>query len=130
LTTTKIPSACEPLLEQGCPYCCGMFSEAGHGEHGYGVSNYMVDTYTCLRCQEVFEIHKKDDEEVSFLFSCNGVYVRCIFDEADFFVSTSSDLLYSKNGLTTPTVQIPRFVIDFSDKEKLHNKLRVYIIFS
>lgn len=130
MTTTKIPAACEPFLERGCPYCYGVFSIGGFGEHGYSTSDYMVDTYTCTQCREIFEIHKKSDEEVSFLFSCNGIYVRCVFDVENFFVSTNSDLLYSKSGLTTPTVEIPRFVIDFSDKEKLHNKLRIYIIFS
>lgn len=124
-----IPKAYEDFILQGCPYCHGNFFVNSQNEQ-IAVSTYTVDTYLCEQCSEVFEIHKNDDVEESFLFSCNGIYVRYVFMLNCFFITKNANLLFSKLGLVISTSEIPAFIIDFSDKEKLYNKLRTYLLFS
>src|SRR5271167_2369062 len=117
------------ILSYHCPYCHGDFMMDASGEHAYGAAaTRLVDTYTCIECSEVFEIHQEDQENVSFLFSCNGVYVRYINDQ--FLVATNDKLQYRKLGMSAPHVVIPPFPVDFSNKEKLHQKLKTYVLFS
>lgn len=122
----------ESILEKGCPYCKGQLSVGGSG---IPELIYTVDFYTCTQCQEVFEVHREKDAESSFFFSCNGIYVRYIFNDSIIhrtcFISTDESLRYGISGLSTPhKIEVPLFVLDFSNKEKLHNKLRVFLIFS
>lgn len=117
------------VLSYRCPYCYGDFMMDATGEHAYGASaTRLVDTYTCIECSEMFEIHQEDQENVSFLFSCNGVYVRYL--NSQFLVATDDELRYRKKGMSASHVVIPSFPIDFSDKEKLHQKLKTYLLFS
>ena len=117
------------LLSHHCPYCRGDFVMDGSGEHAYGPAvTHLVDTYTCVECSEVFEIHQEDQENVSFLFSCNGIYVRYLVDRL--LVSTDNKLQYKKLGMMAPHIVIPHFPIDFADKDKLTKKLRTYLLFS
>lgn len=66
---------------------------------------------------------------MSPFFSLNGIYVRLYLD--DRFLITSDDRMqYRKLGVMAPSVSIPIFPVDLSDKDKLFNKLKTYLIFS
>ena len=116
------------LVLEDCLYCGGSFTIEGFGEHNIPHLNYFVDTYICNECHEFFEIHLGNDKRVSFFFSCNDIYVRCLM--YSFFISKDKRLQYNLLGLVAPNIMIPIFPVDFSDKEKLTNKLKTYIIFS
>lgn len=73
MTTTKMEINLENiqyLLAKDCPYCHGDFRIDATGEHdGMSPVTRIVDTYRCIECSEVFEIHQEDEKNVSFLFS-------------------------------------------------------------
>lgn len=119
----------EYLLAKDCPYCHGDFRIDATGEHdGMSPFTRLVDTYRCVECGEVFEIHQEDQKIVSFLFSCNGIYVRCLVDQ--FVITTDDRLQYRKLGLTAPHILLPAFSVILADKDKLYQKLKTYLIFS
>jgi hypothetical protein len=132
LTITKIEANLETieyLVAKDCPYCHGAFRIDATGEHdSVSPVTRIVDTYLCVECGEVFEIHRENHENVSFLISCNGIYVRCFDDQ--FAVTTDNRLLYRKLGLTAPHALLPAFPLILADKDKLYQKLRTYLIFS
>lgn len=80
----------------------------------------------CSKCEEVFIIHCiqnsfGETEYDGFTFTCNNYRVYYNYIESYFDIS---DL--SKKHITA----IPAFEVNFSDKEKLYNKLKTYLIFS
>lgn len=123
-----IISELSELIIENCLYCDGTFTIEGTGEHAIPRAGYFVDIYTCTQCFEMFEIHMSDDKRESFFFSCDDIYARCF--ATWFVISTDERLQYKKFGIIAPSVKIPPFPIDFSDKQKLHSKLKTYIIFS
>lgn len=77
--------------------------------------------WSCYFCKETFIIKGIEDEDPDSLsFTCKDitVYVRY----------KVNDIVISKK--ITDLVTIPNFNIDFSDKEKLYNKLSTYLLFS
>lgn len=81
---------------------------------------------TCSKCGEFFIIHYiqnslAETEYDGFTFTCNDYSVYYNYIESYFDIS---DL--NKKHITA----IPAFEVNFSDKEKLYNKLKTYLIFS
>lgn len=85
-----------------------------------------IETLYCVDCKETFEIysHQSDDGEThytGFNFTCKKLSIKCKYIESIFDIS---DLKGERH------VTIPSFNPDFSDKDKLHEKLKTYLIFS
>lgn len=128
------------LIDQNvpcCPYCNAEFdtnamsirSSSSYINHKLGQANIArsdAETLYCVNCKEKFEIlSSQTDDGITtysgFIFTCKGFevfanYTQCVFDISDL------------KGTHTST--IPSFDPDFSDRDKLHEKLKTYLIFS
>lgn len=87
---------------------------------------YDTETLYCVDCRETFEIHSHQSDEgettySGFTFSCKGYSIFYNYIESYFDISDNKG---------KHIVAIPSFSVDFSDKEKLHEKLKTYITFS
>lgn len=114
-----------------CLYCqskvniksdCAMFRAA---------SLYNVDTFSCRKCKEQFEIHCIDDEEpIAFTFSCEEIVVFNQY-KTDFEIG-AEELLWKNcmNGRPNNSIYIAPFEIEFSNKSELYIKLKSLILFS
>lgn len=85
-----------------------------------------AEILTCQKCKEVFKIHslQGDDgvtEYTGMTFSCKDYRIFFNYIESYFDIS-------DKKG--KHIVAIPSFSVDFSDKNKLYEKLKTYLIFS
>jgi DNA-directed RNA polymerase subunit RPC12/RpoP len=81
---------------------------------------------TCHKCKEEFKIHSLQGsdgvtEYTGFTFTCKSYCVFFNYIESYFDIS-------DKKG--KHIVAIPSFTVDFSDKNKLYDKLKTYLIFS
>ena len=120
-----------------CLYCNAEFdtnamsirSSSGYVAYKLGQANIArsdAETLYCVDCKEKFEIHStQTDDGVTiysgFTFTCKGFevfvdYTQCVIDISDL------------KG--THTSAIPSFNPDFSDRDKLYEKLKTYLIFS
>lgn len=86
------------------------------------------DVLQCQKCREVFRVESVQNPEgetryTGFQFTCSRLRVIYKYDEGKFRIS---DL----NDRNKEPVVIPTFEVDFSDKKKLHEKLKTYILFS
>lgn len=132
--------------EPRCLYCNG---DCDIKQDGLSISTwsphtntYEVQILTCRKCQEVFEIHWYDHEgEVTyhaFAFTCKDLlvfymYPRDTVTEASFAIETRKNLYekWKDDARKMPRKnRVPPFPVDFSNKEKLWEKLKTYIIFS
>lgn len=97
---------------------------------------YSVEILTCRKCCEVFEIHSEEDpitysKILAFVFSCNKIYVRHSYEEDVFHIGNfRMQFKFRNKGGAGKYTTIPSFNIDFSDKEKIFNKLKTYLVFS
>lgn len=120
-----------------CLYCNAEFdtnamsirSTSGYAAHKLGQLNIAksdAETLYCVDCKETFEIysHQENDGETyytGFNFTCKGLSIECKYAESVFDITNLKG--EHKTG-------IPAFVPDFSDKDKLYEKLKTYLIFS
>jgi hypothetical protein len=110
-----------------CLYCEGDidFSHTSSSDLANGTRSD-VEALTCRFCEERFLIYYSQNsigetKHTGFAFSCNDCFISynynlcnfSIFDQHRWFITT-----------------IPYFTIDFSDKNKLYNKLKIYLVFS
>lgn len=128
------------LIDRNVPYClyCGaafdtnaisIRSSSAYINQKMGHPHIMrsdAETLYCVDCKEKFEIysHQKDDGETEytgFTFTCNGLDVFCIYASSTFEIS---------NLKGEHVIAIPAFEPDFTDRNKLHEKLRTYLLFS
>jgi hypothetical protein len=85
-----------------------------------------IETLTCRKCRESFWIHslQGDDGHTKidgFTFSCEDFWVFYNYVEGYFDVKDKNrKFLFA----------IPAFPLDFSDKNKLYEKLKTYLVFS
>lgn len=84
------------------------------------------ETLFCVDCKERFEIlsHQQNDGETvytGFVFTCNGLEVYCHYEDSTFEITN----LKGEHKTT-----IPEFEPDFTNRDKLHEKLRTYLLFS
>ncbi len=104
-----------------CLYCQGACDTSGFGE-----AMMMVDTYTCQNCKEEFEIGGIiGDPTQGFGFTCNGISVYHNYEMKQFGLKRKGPDDWKFN-----LIWIPEFEVNFSEKEKLHQRLLTYIIFS
>lgn len=95
---------------------------------------YECQILTCRKCKEIFEIHWVEDNGetryVAFVFTCKDIVVD--YQYADGIHIGGRELLYHNKFGTKPITGgfLPAFPIDFSNKRKLHNKLKTYLVFS
>ena len=90
------------------------------------MTRYDTETLYCVDCKEKFEIHSHQNDMgettyTGFTFTCKGFevfvnYIESIIDISD---------LKGKHHTA-----IPSFDPDFSDRDKLYEKLKTYLIFS
>ena len=85
-----------------------------------------TETLTCRKCKESFWIHslQGDDgatEITGFTFSCQDFWI---------FFNYIEDYFDVKDKHRKFLFAIPSFPVDFSDKEKLYQKLKTYLVFS
>lgn len=90
------------------------------------MTRYDTETLYCIDCKETFKIHshQNDDGETTytgFTFTCKGYNVFFSYIESYFDISELKG-----NHITA----IPSFDPDFSDKDKLYEKLKTYLVFS
>jgi hypothetical protein len=106
-----------------CLYCqasCDVF------ETSIGHPALVIDEYTCQQCQEKYEINHIDDKYFGFGFSCKDLRVFHNYDHNQFgLLKKESDLKVRDNY-----IWIPYFDVNFSNKEDLYHKLKVYITFA
>jgi hypothetical protein len=86
------------------------------------------DILQCQKCREIFRVESIQNPEgetryTGFQFTCNKLRIIYKYDEEKFRIS---DL----NDRNKEPIVIPTFEVDFSDKKKLHEKLKTYILFS
>lgn len=85
-----------------------------------------AEILTCQKCKEVFKIHSLQGadgvtEYTGMTFSCKSYRVFNSYIESYFSI-------FDDKG--KHIVSIPSFMVDFSDKDKLYEKLKTYLIFS
>jgi hypothetical protein len=98
---------------------------------------YDVEVLTCRKCKEVFEIHSMQgydgETEISgFVFTCKELCVQYSYNHPYFRVG-EHNLLYQsldQQASAKGGTEVLAFPVEFSDKEKLWEKLRTYLIFS
>jgi hypothetical protein len=120
------------LIDKEQPKClyCDSDCEVEHeGEWVPPAFNctYDRDIIICSSCKEKFEIHESqaadgDTKQVGFGFTCKIYFVFFNYPENYFDLYQNQDRKY----ITT----IPPFEVDFSDINKLYNKIKTYILFS
>ncbi len=91
-----------------------------------------VEILTCIKCKEVFEIHWWDECDIdSFVFSCKNITILYVYEGqyAGFHLGNKTNLWPSRHTQEN-SIAIPFFEVDFSDKKKLHKKLKTYLTFS
>lgn len=85
-----------------------------------------TETLTCRKCKESFWIHSvQGDDGVTkidgFTFSCKNFWV---------FYNYVEDYFDVKDKNRKFLFAIPSFPIDFSNRDKLYEKLKTYLLFS
>ena len=124
-----------------CLYCGRSCDIELKGEWiSHSQNRYDVEVLSCRKCKEKFEIHSVQtiDGETAlntFVFTCKELCVVHVYAGKTFEIG-GHGLLYDtlNNQLVTnadePTTKVPAFEVDFSDKNKLSEKLRTYLLFS
>ncbi len=124
------------LIDREEPKCLFCQSEtnvdvSSNWDNRYGRMD--TETLTCRSCKEIFVIHSNQDTSgetrcTGFAFSCKGVLIYYDYDSNKFWIGNHQKN-YKSLFVSEPTI-IPYFSVDFSDKNKLHEKLKTYLIFS
>lgn len=128
------------LIDREDPSCLYCKATCDLKQDGFFIAGtlslyYEVQILTCRKCHEIFEIHWIDDNGetkfLCFVFTCKEIAVTDKYDEG--FHIGSKGILYDnwKGGISTYLgTEIPAFPVDFSNKRKLYNKLKTYLVFS
>lgn len=132
------------LIDRESPKCLYCNTECNIGKDGEfimrGSESYDVDLLTCRSCNEVFEIHSMQHadgttEYNAFLFSCKELCIFCSYITNEFYIGNHRDMPYA--GYYDLILQakrwktcLPSFEVDFSNKDKLYEKIKTYLLFS
>lgn len=114
----------ENFISEDFPFClyCGESCTISNSSFKFTSRN----TFRCPNCFENFEKNYAADELYNISFSCRNIIVDCeIFPEENFWYIKTVD---NSTEIRLPN-QINFDIIDFKNKEILHNKLRTYLIF-
>jgi hypothetical protein len=133
MTSTKLHELID-REDPKCLYCNSDFDIELSGDYIGGSSSMLnVDILSCRNCHEQFEITSIDeaDNVIAFAFTCKGIVIRNVYHLQSFILG-GKELLYGIISSSYPENPnyIPEFNIDFSDKNKLYEKLKTYLIFS
>jgi len=114
-----------------CLYCKSRCNFQLNSDSSPRSITYVIEIYSCQNCGEVFEIRNWEGdaiENAQFIFSCKEFAVLSVPNNG-FHIASRNSLWpsYHKKG---ECVDIAEFNVDFSDKEKLYQKLKTYIVFS
>jgi len=104
-------------------------SSSGYVAYKLGQANIArsdTETLYCVDCKEKFEIHSSQSDEgettySGFTFTCKG------FEVFVDYIKSTIDISDLKGEYHTA---LPVFNPDFSDRDKLYEKLKTYIVFS
>lgn len=118
-----------------CNYKCD-FKMDGRASTVANPDSYFVEILTCIKCKEIFEIHGWDDtaQITDFVFTCKKIVVLNKYPQSSgvavgFNIGNRTNLWPQMFG-GDATINVAPFDIDFSDKNKLHKKLKTYLVFS
>lgn len=95
---------------------------------------FTTETYSCAECKETFYVYSQDAFGALFDHSkkmpiCYDVRFSC--NELSFWYSDDPDhFLLGNNKKSVHWMKIPPFMVDFSDKDRLYRKLKIYLLFS
>jgi len=121
-----------------CLYCNGQCSVSLEGYKAPMGCSDDREILTCTLCKEVFTIFSIQSIEgetiyYGFSFSCQDITVFYEYKNKNFgLFSQKTKSIVDEHGDMediSPT-EVPIFEIDFSNKNKLHNKLKTYLLFS
>lgn len=129
------------LIDRENPSCLYCKSNCDIKQDGFFLAGtltlfYELQILTCQKCKEIFEIHWLDDNGetrmIGFTFTCKKIVVYNHYDKNEFTIG-GKELLYKNWGPGLNSVGgniVPEFTVDFSNKRKLNNKLKTYLVFS
>jgi hypothetical protein len=126
LTTTKMHELIDPK-DPVCLYCNGPCDIALDDRFlSSSTTIYDTEILTCQDCNEKFSIASFQNEKgettyMAFSFTCKKYQVVFLYADESFD-------LYTRRG--KHIVTLPPFQVNFSDKKKLFEKLKTYVIFS
>ena len=97
-----------------CVYCRNMCQESG-------INNIYTIRYSCMSCLEYIRLYFDGQTNTPVLLhlSCENMLIE--------FTNMSKSIKFKTDQ---DWITIPQFEIDFSDKEKLYNKLKTYMVFA
>jgi hypothetical protein len=84
-------------------------------------NNLSFDRFICTNCNEIFCFGYYNDTLTNMSFTCLNIEVTIYSSKPHYTISSAR---------IVDNIHIPAFNIDFSDKNKLFEKLHTYIIFS
>ena len=126
------------LIDEEDPHClyCKNKCNIIWVESNYDVSHYPapspwinINKYYCVSCDEVFRVHTIGESAISFDFTCKDIWVRIYYDTENFSFEKRSDAL-SPNSNCHWVNGLDNVEFDFSNKDKLYNKIKTYLVFS
>jgi hypothetical protein len=117
------------LEDPHCLYCHGECETKVHTHRPSTGRIYTDYIFYCNPCKEMYEVLSEGNEEYvyGFSFTCNDISV--FNSENETFDITGTDLSQDGNG-NGQSLSIHFFKIDFSNKIKLYQKLKTYLVFS
>ena len=121
--------SCINIENPTCLYCNSPCSLESQDQTG---GKYINHKHTCSVCSEYYTIFF----ETNHYYDIDRYYYNFNFSCKEFLVSMSNDpdSLSIRNrkavSLRPGWVRVPPFHISFSDKDKLYEKLKTYLLFS
>ncbi len=85
-----------------------------------GVNIQMI-TYQCLNCEEIFQVESLNNNY--FMFTISNLEAHLLLKSEKFCVLKKNEAFKNINW-------IPMFNFNFSNKDTLYNKLKIYLTFS
>jgi hypothetical protein len=111
-----------------CLFCHSQCSMSGGGVNS-SPKPLCSDQYSCLDCSESFTVHRiGDDLPYAFDFTC-GQFLVVHYYHTKFLMLRRWDMMTTETSEDNP-VGIRYFEIDFSDKQALISKLKIYMLFA
>jgi len=129
LTNNILVSKKITIDNPNCLYCNSLCEVSARSEWDIPTQSFTEDItiFNCTSCGEKFKIY--DEYVRSFLFTCKDLMVHIFYETENFNISAlNSKLVQSENAVWINDLDNVNF--DFSNKEKMHKKLKNYLIFS
>jgi hypothetical protein len=119
------------IINPVCLYCNNKCIESGVG-YIESLSTIIFDCFICSVCNEHFKIEMLHDAVCGFIFTCDEFSVYQDYNNNSFGINKSANDINESNmsAARTKTILVPEFFINFSDKQALLNKLKIFLTFS